>query len=50
MEVPPSGWFIREDPIEMDDLGVPRFLETPIYIYIRRPLPTPRQGRRLGSP
>ena len=34
MEVTPSGWFIREDPIEMDDLGVPRFIETPIYIYM----------------
>ncbi len=25
---------IMENPIEMDDLGVPLFLETPIYIYI----------------
>ncbi len=23
-----------ENPIKMDDLGVPLFLETPIYIYI----------------
>ena len=23
-----------ENPINMDDLGVPLFLETPIYIYI----------------
>ena len=26
--------FIMENPIGMDDLGVPLFLETPIYIYI----------------
>ena len=31
MGIPPIAWFIRENPIKMDDLELPPFQETSIF-------------------
>jgi len=31
--VPQNGWFTKETPIKMDDLGVPPFKETPKWMH-----------------
>ena len=42
--VPQNGWFIMESPMNMDDLGVPLFLETPICFHMYSSIQSIRQN------
>ena len=41
--VPQNGWFIMENPIEMDDLGLPLFSETSNYSFLCSVIPNTRE-------
>ena len=50
--VPQNGWFINGNTVKMDNLGIPLFLETPIYtiIYGVYVLPKGSMGRTVHLP
>ena len=41
--VPRNRWFIIKNPIKMDDLGLPLFLETPMLLITLRDFPVKKE-------